>query len=273
MADVGRLRWVMTADTRGFERGVDRIRTGLVRLGRLGAGMLGGAGIVGGARAGLATADAIGKIADATGVTTTELQQLRFAIQESGGTAAEMDNALGRFSRRIGELATTHRGQLAEFLRRTNEGLFLTIKRADSTTEALMALSRAMSALPDQRSRQALAAAAFGRAPVGLINLLGRGPAGMRGAMGRIPAQDFLAERMIRDAEKTQDEILKLTERATLALSKMALNVNSFIQDLRRQFERSPSAMIGQGAANLAESARRNWVLRILGYRPPGMGE
>ena len=203
MADVGRLRWVLTADTRGFERGIDRARRSLRGVGRLGAGLLGGGTITAGFRAGLATADAIGKIARAAGVTTDELQQLRFAIQETGGEAQMMDKALLNLGRRVGELATTHRGQLAEFLRRTDTGLFLTLKQTENTTEAFMALSRAMAALPDQRSRLALAQAAFGRAPPGLVNLLAGGPAAMRAGMGRVPAEGFLSEKMIRDAERT----------------------------------------------------------------------
>ena len=268
MADVGRLRWIMTADTHGFERGIGRVRRGLMSIGRMGAGMLGGAGLIGGMRAGLATADAIGKIADATDVTTTELQQLRFAMQESGGTAQEMDRALERLSRRVGELATTHRGQLAEFLRRTDSDLFMTLKRADNTTEAFMALARAMQALPDQRARAALAGAAFGRAPVGLINLLGRGPGGIQGAMGRVPAEGFLSEKMIRDAEQTQDQILLMTEKATLAVSKAALSVISFVQDLRRELERPGNAVSAAGArASSFVQENFPWTMRLLRYR------
>lgn len=268
MADVGRLRWVMTADTRGFERGVGRVRHGLLSIGRVGAGLLGGAGMVGGARAGLATADAIGKVARATGTTTTALQQLRFAMQESGGSAADMDRALERFSRRIGELATTHRGQLAEFLRRTDQGLFLTLKRTESTTEAFIALSRAMAALPNQRSRQALAAAAFGRAPTGLVNVLGQGPSGLRQSMGRIPSKGFISERLIREAERTNDEILLLTERATLAVSKAALTVIEFVQQLRRDLSR-PGNAVSQAASNASGFVAENfpWTLRLLRYR------
>ena len=268
MADVGRLRWIMIADTRGFERGIDRARRSLRSIGRFAGGILGAGSLVGGARMGLATADAIGKIAEATGVTTNELQQLRFAIQETGGTAEMMDRALGMLSRRVGELATTHRGQLAEFLRRTDQGLFLTLKQAENTTEAFMALSTAMARLPDQRSRQALAAAAFGRAPPGLINLLSRGPGAVRAGMGRIPAEGFLSEKFIRDAEKTNDEILLLVERATLAVSKAALAVNSFIQDMRRELARPFNAVQQAGeAASQFVAEQMPWTLRILRYR------
>ena len=258
----------MTADTRGFERGVDRVRRGLRGVGRFTGGILGAGSVVGGARVGLATADAIGKIAEATGVTTTELQQLRFAIQETGGTAEIMDRALAMLSRRVGELATTHRGQLAEFLRRTDTGLFLTLKNAENTTEAFLALSAAMAALPDQRSRAALAAAAFGRAPPGLINLLARGPGGVQAGMGRIPPSGFLSEKFIRDAEKTNDEILLLVERATLAVSKAALSVNSFIQDLKRDLSRPANAISQAGAATSSFVGEQfPWLLRVLRYR------
>ncbi len=268
MADVGRLRWIMTADTHGFERGVGRVRRGLLSIGRMGAGMLGAGGLVGGMRAGLATADAIGKIADAVDVSTTELQGLRFAIQETGGTAEQMDRALAALSRRTGELATTHRGQLAEFLRKTDAGLFMTLKRAGNTTEAFMALAKAMQALPDQRSRAALAAAAFGRTPIGVLNLLGRGPAGIRESMGRIPPSGFLSEKMIRDAEETQDQILLMTEKATLAVSKAALSVISFVQDIRRELERPANAVsaAGQRASSFV-TENFPWTLRLLRYR------
>ena len=131
-----------------------------------------------------------------------------------------------------------------------------------------MALAKAMQALPDQRSRAALAAAAFGRAPVGLINLLGRGPGGIQAGMGRIPPSQLISEKFIRDAERTQDEILLMTEKATLAVSKAALSVISFVQDIRRELERPGNAVsaAGQRASSFV-AENFPWTLRILRYR------
>lgn len=276
MPDVGRLRWVLTADTRGFEAGMARARRSLARIGRLATAVGAGAGI-GAIQTGLRTADAIGKIARAAGVSTDEIQQLRFALQEAGGTAGELDQALLRFNRRLGELATTHQGQLASFLRRTNTGLFLQLKAANSTTEAFLALSDAARAMPDARSRQALVSAAFGRPSVGLSNLLLQGRGGIRAAMGRLPAGELVTEELIREAERTNDEILRLTERATLQVSRAALEVVRFVQDIRRAwpFGRGGAAGIPNAenplaspfgtvrALNTIEFLRRSFIGRL----------
>ena len=62
-------------------------------------------------------ADSIAKVADKVGVTTEQLQQLRFAAEQSGVNVRTLDMALQRFSRRTGEVANNS----GELLKTWNE--------------------------------------------------------------------------------------------------------------------------------------------------------
>ena len=141
MPDVGRLRWILQADTRQFESGMNRARRSLMRLGTVAAGVVGARGIGDALRVGLNTADSIGKMARAAGMTTDEVQQLRFAFQEAGGELAQFDRLMLNFNRSLGDLRARHAGQLATFLRETDRGLFMNLKQAESTTEAFLRLA------------------------------------------------------------------------------------------------------------------------------------
>ncbi len=263
MPDVGRLRWILTADTRQFETGMNRARRSLMRLGRLAAGFVGARGLTAGLSAGLQTADAIGKIARAAGVATDDIQQLRFAFQEAGGDLAQFDRLLLQFNRQLGDLRARHAGQLATFLRETDRGLFMNLKQAEDTTEAFMRLADAAAQLEPGR-RGALLAAAFGRPSTALNVLVQGGRAGIRAGMGRLPAGELLTEAMITEAERTNDEILRIQERAMLQVSKAALSVIQFVQEIRREMSETGGA-VSQAQDWIGEQFP--WTLRLLRFR------
>ncbi len=262
MPDVGRLRWILQADTRQFESGMNRARRSLMRLGRLAAGFVGARGLSAGLAAGLQTADAIGKIARAAGVATDDIQQLRFAFQEAGGDMATFDRLLLNFNRSLGDLRARHAGQLATFLRETDRGLFMNLKTAENTTEAFLRLADAAAQLEPGR-RAALLGAAFGRQSTALNVLVQGGRQGIRGGMARLPSGELISEAMIREAERTNDEMLRVQERAMLQVSKAALAVISFVQDIRREFS------AGNAASGMSDwiGEQFPWTMRLLRFR------
>jgi hypothetical protein len=64
-------------------------------------------------------ADSIGKTADKLGITTSALQEYRFAASQSGVETKTLDMALQRFTRRVGE-AAQEKGELKDTLKQYN---------------------------------------------------------------------------------------------------------------------------------------------------------
>ena len=255
MPDVGRLRWILQADTRQFESGMNRARRSLMRLGRLAAGFVGARGLSAGLAAGLQTADAIGKIARAAGVATDDIQQLRFAFQEAGGDMATFDRLLLNFNRSLGDLRARHAGQLATFLRETDRGLFLNLKQAEDTTEAFLRLADAAAQLEPGR-RAALLGAAFGRQSRAMNVLVQGGRPGIRAGMARLPSGELLSDAMIAEAERTNDQILRLQERSTLAVARAATEAVSIIRRAAESVERLWTRPVEEGQRWLGNAWR-----------------
>lgn len=207
MADVGRLRWILTADTQQFDRAMRRVGGTFRGISRIAVGALGVAGLGGAVRGALSTADAVGKVARAFDLSVESLQRFQFAFEQAGGAPERFNRALAQFTRQIGELQATGGGTLATFLRRTDRGLLDVLFRAQDTEEALLALNRALQGA-EGAQRTALLAAAFGRVTPGLANLLTQPPAALAAARGRAPVR--FTEQMVRDAERTNDELLRL---------------------------------------------------------------
>lgn len=160
----------------------------------------------------LAAAEAIGKTADAAGVGTSALQELRFAAEQSGSSAANLDTALLFFTKSLGQ-ARAGTGTLAEMLGKLDSGLLSQVRNAGSTEDAMYLVLRAMEKMTSSSDRAALAAAAFGRsAGVEMVNLLRDGVAGIDAL--REKARDMgivLDESMIRKADETKDKIEALS--------------------------------------------------------------
>ncbi len=79
--------------------------------------------------------DAIAKTADKVGVSAAELQELRFAADQSGVAANQLDMALQRFARRMGE-AAKGTGELYK----TTQQLGIQFKNADGSYQSTVQL-------------------------------------------------------------------------------------------------------------------------------------
>lgn len=159
----------------------------------------------------LETADAIGKAADVIGISTDALQEYRHAARIAGVSTSLMDNSFKAFSKRVGE-ARNETGALVTFLKKFDEQLLKNIQNAGSTEEALNLFMDRMGRTADQTDRAALAAAAFSRSGLVLTNMVKDGAAGLEKM--RQEARDLgivMDEQLIRQSEKANDEIEKLT--------------------------------------------------------------
>lgn len=127
----------------------------------------------------LEAADSILQISEKVGTTTNELQQLRFAASQVGVGTGEMDVALQRFSRRLGEAA---KGMGS--LYKTVQDYDIQIKNADgstkSTLEVFKQFADVISNAKDSQEQLAIAFKAFDSGGAQLVNLLRQGGEGVQ---------------------------------------------------------------------------------------------
>ena len=124
--------------------------------------LAGSAGLGALVKSSLNAADKIGKVSDAIGITTSTLQEYRYAADLSGVSTQSLDKSIMGFSKRMGE-AKAGTGSLSEYLKKTNSALLEQVAAASSTDAALKLIFDAMGNTADASDRAALAAAAFGR--------------------------------------------------------------------------------------------------------------
>jgi hypothetical protein len=159
----------------------------------------------------LKAADAVGKTADRIGISTTALQEYRYAAGISGVETANLDSGLQKFSKNLGE-ARNNTGTLVTFLRNYDQTLLKNIQTAKSSDEALQMIFEAMGNAASAADRAALANAAFGRAGVDMTVMVKDGAEGLAGM--KKEANDLgqvMSDSMIRSAEKADDAISRLT--------------------------------------------------------------
>ena len=137
-----RLEIVLTAKDitgKAFDKVTSRIKSmtsSVMSFNGVMAGAVGAAGIGLFIKKNLEAADSIAKTADTIGVTTRSLQEYRFMAERSGVATSQLDQGLGAFSKRLGELRIGT-GALNTLLSKNNEALRDQLVAAGSTDEAL----------------------------------------------------------------------------------------------------------------------------------------
>jgi len=157
------------------------------------------------------TADAIGKAADAIGISTGTLQEYRHAARISGVATESLDKSIGQFTKRVGE-ARAGTGAMITFLKLFDTQLLSNIQNSRSTDEALDLVFKRMGQTASATDKAALANAAFGRSGITMVNMVKDGAAGL--AKLRQEARDLgivMDDHLIRNSERANDEIEKLT--------------------------------------------------------------
>lgn len=158
------------------------------------------------AKSSLEAADSIGKIADKVGVSTSALQEYRHAAELSGVAQNQLDTALQRFSRRVGE-AAQGQGDLLKTLEQYN----IAVRNADGSTRSLDAIlgdyADALAGAGSQQEKLRMAFKAFDSEGAALVNMLRGGRDGLDDM--REAARDaglVIEDSTIRAAEALNDE-------------------------------------------------------------------
>ena len=190
-------------------------------------------------------ADAIAKTADAIGISTDALQELRFAADLSGVSVESLDKALKFATKSIGELRTRTSSELTTALKDFDAQLLSNIRSAGSVEEAIELVFRRMGEMEDATKKAALAKSVFGRAGIDLVNIV-RGEAGALDEMRR-QARDLgivLDEELLRNAEKTKDQLTVLGTVLSANVNKAVLEHADAIGDLAERFTKSLPTLI-----------------------------
>lgn len=126
----------------------------------------------------LTAADKIAKVADKVGLTTDQLQELRFAADQSGVGTDKLDMAMQRFSRRVGEAAQGS-GELYDTLKQYNIGVLDANGGTRANIDILNDLANAIKGAKSQQEALRIAFKAFDSEGAALVNLLRGGSDGL----------------------------------------------------------------------------------------------
>lgn len=202
------------------KRGVKSANAGLLSIGKTAKSILknlsltgtaiaalGGATVIGGVRRAVEELDNIGKQADKLGLTTDELQELRFAAVATSIPIQALDVGFQRFSRRVGE-AQKGAGELNQTLVDLREGgndipLFTEEGLPRRSIDVFEDFLGVISGLDDASQKLAVGFKGFDTEGVALINLVRDGVDGFREM--RQEARDLgvvIDESLIRESEE-----------------------------------------------------------------------
>ncbi len=162
MVDLANATKGASATSAGFGAAIGNANNVLAMFGvTLGAGSLIAFG-----RELLNTADALVKVADRTGLTTTEVQKLEFIAKQSGNSIEELTGAIGQMQNR---LVSGDKSAVAavKFL-----GVNLQALKDASPFEQMSTLATAIAKVPDPATRAALAMDLFGRTGIAIMPTL-----------------------------------------------------------------------------------------------------
>ncbi|KZK96446.1 hypothetical protein PsAD5_02639 [Pseudovibrio sp. Ad5] len=193
----------------------------------------------------------LAKVADKVGVTTDELQRMRYGFELTGVAAGTTDTALQRFSRRVGEAANGS-GVLYEILKANGVQLRDSSGKMKTQGQILGEYADLIKNASSEQERLLLSFKAFDREGAGLVLALKNGSKGLDELMGKADeAGGVLDEKLLRKAEKIDDEFAKMwrtfeigAKRATLAAANamdVAFNTpvaEPTLKDLQVEFSR-----------------------------------
>jgi hypothetical protein len=161
------------------DRAVNKMRSGLLTLGRM---ALGGAGVYGFHRmtqAVVETGDAIDKTSSKLGVSTSALQEFHHAANLSGVAVRSFNMGLQRMARRAAE-AAEGKGEAKDALKELGIQLRNSDGSLRSTEDLFMDVAGAMGNVRDSNKRLRLAFKLFDSEGVALVNMLKNGKQGLQ---------------------------------------------------------------------------------------------
>jgi len=214
--DMRQARNAVRTNARGMETAMSRVRRVFTRTLRSVFSFRSAIGTLAGSagmglliKRSVEAADTIAKTADSIGISTDALQEYRYIAERSGVATSALDNGLGAFTRRLGQMRQGT-GQLNSEMEKFDVALRDQMASADSAGDALNIFFRALEDVENQSDRAALMAAAFGRtAGVAMTNMVGQTDA-LRQRFHRLGLS--IDEDVLRRAEEGKDSIDDLSE-------------------------------------------------------------
>lgn len=233
--NIGDLAVKITADTAKFTKSLDKakrdtdsfatkLKRGFASAAKGAAMLTAGFAAVGGAislavKSALDYADTIGKAADQSGMATTTIQEMRYALGFFNISAQESDKALGVLNRRIGK-AIDEGGPAAK----TFEQMGISLKQLKtlSSDEILDLVIKELGSYSNAAQRAARASFLFGDEVSGkLANAMSKGSAAIENL--REEAHELglvLDDEVIRQAEEVNDELDRMSQIMRMQLLK-----------------------------------------------------
>lgn len=181
------------ADDRGLQRGLDRAQGGIRKFAAFAGGAFSGLGLgiasavagvmsfsaaIDGAKQAMGEFDALAKRARASGLSSDFFQVLQLSAEEAGVAQETLNGALISFVKRVGE-AQAGSGALVSIFKKLRPDLLEQIKTTKSQEEAFKLVADAIGSVKDAQQQAALAAAAFNKSGIGMIEMLRNGRQGL----------------------------------------------------------------------------------------------
>lgn len=223
---IGALRVTLGLDSAQFESGSKRARQtaqrdaaaiqksldGLKgRLDTLYAGVAGSAILAAGKRA-LDYASSLGEVAQQAGVSAKELQEYRYAASQAGVSSEQMDGALTKLTKTIGEAKAGSKAQATTF-RELGVAIQDANGRVYSAGEVIPKLADALAKVKDPATRARLEMELFGKTGQKLDTLLAGGSEALnnlRDAAHRLGV--VLSDRQIQNADDAADKLASVKQ-------------------------------------------------------------
>lgn len=206
----------------------------------------------------------IGDQAERVGLTAEQLQELRYALEQSGGEATQAGGAMERFANNIAK-ASEGEGKLARFLKDNNIALRDRSGQLRPTAALLSDVANLIQNTASPQERLNIATEFFGRtAGPAMATALANGAAGLRTLGNEARAAGaVLDNEMIKKAQEIDDKFQKLTRTIGTQLKGAIVQLADAVSDFATKA--SISAELEAGTISAERLARAIDIARSKG--------
>ena len=217
----------------------------------LGIGLLGG-GLFAGVRQLSQLGSSLVETSRAADLSVESLQNLRFVAESDGVAADQLDRALLRLNRTLGDAATGNKAAVDAFAELGLEFESLVNLRGE---ERFLAIARAISELEDRTLQTSAATAIFGRAGQDLLPILIQNEEALRGTIARSEELGNVTDEHAQNLKALEQTYADLEKVAVAALANIvggfieaAMNIDALDKEFEELFRRLGEASGGAAA-------------------------
>lgn len=259
--DMNRAGAIANRQISSIEQGFARMNPKLGgALSILSGGLLGGlslAAFVAGINSAVNSVARLGDVAKRLGVDTDELQRFRFAVEQTGGTAAEADEGLERFARGLSEAASGS-GDLLKVLQANKVAFLDTRDQALSVGTMVGRYAEIVRNAKNPQDALNLTLIGFGRGAGGLVNALRQGEAGIVALGDRFEETGAKIDRNLIDkADEVQKRWNGVTGKIGAWLKETFVGVADAIDKIAQEARDFGVTQFGPGRVDDVEAFRR----------------